>query len=227
MLLFSNPQSGPGVPAGEGDGASFSARTIYVSGTSEPNAHRAECGRTNLSGAPTQYTQTNSLTCTRKPEPLPWLRLLAQSGYERHARTRPQHHQGYETSPTAAATCLARRWDFIRSTDEPKDGQPKPSARLRTNGSPLVARTNPRCRPATTRNHTNESAIGTNEPTPANCTNTVGVAVPVSPWPAPRRRRPRSSPPPGYRRRHAAGPWCGHRSTGSPACRTRRRSGPW
>lgn len=56
---------------------------------------------------------------------------------------------------------------------------------------------------------------------------TAGVAVPVSPWPAPRRRRPRSSPPHACRRRCGAAPWCGRRWTGSPACRRRRPSGPW
>jgi hypothetical protein len=138
------------------------------------------------------------------------------------------------SNPTAASSKLRnepnRHRNALgapRSTDEPKDGQPKPFARKRT----AARGTNEPTSPSQVHPELHERNRDRHEGTDARKSHEgfvpTAAAAPVSPSPARRRRRPRSSPPPGCRRRHGAGPWCGHRSTGSPACRRRRRSGPW
>jgi hypothetical protein len=168
------------------------------------------------------------------------------------ARANPSRYPGCAFSRTVDTSGTLEPDRSITKTT--KRTQPPPQRAWRAGGISPEARTNPRTasRSLPQDSHKRIAARGTNEPTLAPChyskpqerkrnrhertdarewheriVQTVGVAVPVSPSPARRRRRPRSSPPPGYPRRHAAGPWCGHRSTGSPACRRRRRSGPW
>ena len=53
-------------------------------------------------------------------------------------------------------------------------------------------------------------------PPPAGLIGTDGVVF-INPWRARHRRRRRSSPPRGCRRRCGSAPWCARRSTGSPA----------
>jgi hypothetical protein len=169
----------------------------------------------------------------------------ARSNPSRHPNrlSHPRSIRMAHTNPTTAA-----------STKISKRTRAAPQRAWRAGGTSSKARTNPRTanRSHPQASHKRIAARGTNEPTLPSChysepherkrnrhertdaresheriAPAVGVAVPVSPWPARRRRRPRSSLPPGCRRQHAAGPWCGRRWRGSPACRRRRRSGPW
>ena len=136
---------------------------------------------------------------TKRTQPPPQ-RAWRADGISSEARTNPRTANRSHPREFARTNCRAWHERTQAAAAIPFGNTRTKTRSARTNRRPRIART--------------------------NCP-TVGVAVPVSPWPAPRRRRPRSSPPPGCRRRHAAGPWCGHRWTGSPACRRRRRSGPW